>query len=153
MGITDRDMLKGKLEVQGSPSSICWGKPAEFIKALTKVLTVKFPVNTNNDFVVVGHEPPSTDDKGRMWAKLSPSRNWLGWHAFIKGQWRRTYAYHPSQIIWMTGDSDIIPDGFQLVDASAPLHPDVISSLTEQYVPFTAGGTRYRYFAVRFVGY
>jgi len=154
MGLTDVDTLKGKIELETSPSNLCWGKPIDFVKKLTDILTVKFPVSLNNQFTVVGSETPSLDDKGKMWARFTKSRNWLGWHAFIKGQWRRVYEYLPSEIIWTVGDSRSIPDGFQLVEPGVPLPADVIVKITSEYVPITsASPAAFSYFAMRFIGY
>ena len=65
MGLTDTDTLKGKITLATSPTSLCWGKPSEFVKKLTEILTVRFPVSRDNQFTVVGHQTPSLDDKGK----------------------------------------------------------------------------------------
>lgn len=153
MGLTDNDTLQGKIEIATPPIRLCWGKPLEFVKSLTEILTVRFPVNQNNEFTIVGFETPSPDDRGKMWARFTASRNWLGWHAFIKGQWRRVYAYHQSEIIWMVGNSSNIPEGFQLVEPGVPLPVSVITKIVSEYVETSPGSGTFNYFAVRFIGY
>lgn len=151
--ITAVDTLVGEITLENKPREICWGTPDDFLKLLTQVLSVRFPVNLANEFVVVGFQTPSPDDQGRMWARFDASRNWLGWHAFQKGNWRRVYEYRSDEIIWMVGDSRSIPDGFQLVDSGAPLPTATIEHIKSFYLETNPGTGAYRYFAVRFLGY
>ncbi len=152
MAVTDKDTLVGSLEVTTKPYELCWGKPWDFVKQLVNILKVKFPVNQGNQFVVSGFNTPTTDDVGLMWARFDKSRNPLGWYGFVKGQWQKFFTLYGGEIRWIIGDSQAIEPGWQLIDTNtAGIDADVIVKIKSMYVERSAG--RYKYFAVRYVGY
>ena len=154
MAVTDTDSLVGELELVTRPQNLCWGKPLDFVKTLIDIVKVKFPISRGNKFVVVGHETPGTDDVDKQWARFDQNRNPLGWHAFVKGQWRKYYTVVPGEIRWIIGDSDNPPSGWQLVDENiSGLNINIVNKLKAQYVAFEGDPTRFMYFAVRYFGY
>lgn len=152
MATTDFDTLRGRLKLTGRPANLCWGNPLEFIKLLTKLLSVEFPVNMDLKLIVVGHQTPSPDDADKMWAQTDTNGNPLGWFKKIKGQWRKFYTVVPGEVRWVIGNSATPPDGWQTIDESTPgLSPGLVSKIKSQYVSNSTGG--YSYYAVRYIGY
>lgn len=152
MAVTDFDTLVGELEISARPATLCYGRPWDFVSNLVKILTVKFPVNRNNKFIVSGPETPGTDDTDKLWAKFTRNRSPLGWWAFINGNWRRFYTVVPGEIRWIIGDSSDIPEGWVLVSSSTPgADSEVLTQLLSQFVENGSGG--YKYFAIRYIGY
>lgn len=154
MSVVRKDKLEGELILKEQPQGLSWTTPLEFLKVITKYVTPEFPVRGDNDFIVSGRNTPSPDNNDKMWAREDNNRNWLGWHKFIRGKWRRAYEYRSDQVIWMVGNSTNIPEGFQLIDASTPgFSGNVLNQITGQYVETSPGSGVYEYFAVRFIGY
>jgi len=152
MAVTDKDTLLGRLQVTTKPISLCWGKPWDFVKSLVDILSVKFPVNSNNQFIVSGKDTPSPDDAELMWARFDNNRNPLGWFAFVKSNWRKFFTVVNGEVRWVIGDSTSIEDGWQLIDDNTPgVDADIITQIKKQYVLISPG--RYKYFAVRYMGY
>lgn len=152
MAVTDKDTLTGSLQIVSKPFELCWGKPWDFVKQLVNILKVKFPVNQGNQFIVTGWETPSTDDTGLMWARFDKNRNPLGWYAFIKNQWQKFYTTLNGEVRWVIGDSASIESGWVLIDNNtAGIDSDIVAKIMQDYVIITPG--RYKYFAVKYVGY
>jgi hypothetical protein len=153
MSIVEYDKLIGSIELTNEPKDLCWDTPLSFAKALTDMMTISFPVNPNNDFIVIGRDNPSPDDNNKIWYRLDANRNPLGWHLFIKGKWRKVYDYNGDEVIWKTGRSDNVQPPFRLIDASLPgVSGNVLNGILSQYVESGTPGV-YSYFAVRYVGY
>lgn len=151
----NRERILAALAITRIPPDLCWGKPADFIKQLVESLTVTLDIATNTDFVVIGHEVPSEDDKGRLWIRLQRNGSFLGFYLFVNGKWQRVFNRRSDEIIWMYGDSRNIPDGFQLVDDSSPVPTDVKDHIMKQYLVDTSVNSAtpvYRYFALTYVG-
>lgn len=154
MAVTDSDSLSGSLEIVGRPRAIKWSTPLEFIKFLTEIFRVKFPVNPGNKFIVTGPASPSPDDQFSLWAKSDKSGNPQGWWSFVRGQWRRFYTPIPGEIAWVYGDSTKPPDGWQFIDESIPGFPaGFVAQLKRQYYENPVSAGNYIYFAVRYIGY
>lgn len=155
MAIT-REKVLGQIGITRIPPGLCWGNPGEFIKLLVDVLSVNLEVNANNDFVVIGHQVPSEDDKGRLWVRLARNGSFLGFFLFVNGKWQRVENRRNDEIIWLYGDSRQIPAGYRLIDGTNPTIPTEIQErLITQYVVNTgASGAApvYSYFAVQYVG-
>ena len=151
-----RDQTSGKLVLKRIPKDLCWGKPVEFIKSLVEILGVELPSSSNNRFVVVGHEVPESEDKGKLWVRTSRGGVFLGYYFFQDGEWQRIHNFRPDQVVWLFGDSRVIPEGFQLIDTGVGVPSDIIDFLKKKYLVDTANSTPtqtvYRYFAVRYVG-
>lgn len=154
MSIVKYDTLEGKLIIKEKPINLCWTTPLDFFKAIIDYITVSFPIEANNKFVITGRDTPSADDVDKMWARQDANRNFLGWHSYIKGSWKRVYEYRSDEVIWMLGNSSNIPEGFQLLDGNVPgLSTNIVNKLEAQYVETSVGSGVYTYFAVRFIGY
>lgn len=151
-----REKLLGQLIINKIPKDLCWGTPTEFVKSLTKILGVNLFTNPGNDFVVVGHSVPAPEDKGRLWVRLSRSGVFQGFYMFVGGSWQRVHNYRSDEVIWMYGDSRIIPEGFQLIDDDSIVPSDVRDWIVQQYLPDTAASTPgapvYKYFATIYIG-
>lgn len=151
-----REKLLGQLIINRIPKDLCWGTPTEFIKSLTKILGVNLFINPGNDFVVVGHQVPAPEDKGRLWVRLSRSGVFQGFYMFIGGLWKRVHNYRSDEIIWMYGDSRDIPDGFQLINELSIVPSEVRNHVMTQYLTNTAASTPtntvYSYFATIYIG-
>jgi len=141
------DKLTGKMELGKTPSNWCWTTPKAFAEELINSLQFSWPFEDTHKAVIYGDKTPSADDKDKMWARFDNSGNWLGWYAWQKGSWKRVYNYRSDQVIWLYGNSNNIPDGFQLLDGTAAGAPD----LSPQFTANQSGG--YSYYAVRWIGY
>lgn len=136
------------------PDNLCWTTPKEFIEQLTTLLSGVVETGSNEDFMIVGHQEPAVDQRDKVWARFSINRRWLGFYAFLSGAWRKLYHYDSDDIIWKTGNSLSIPDGFELITTStSSLPPDVRNAIVSQYVETSPGSGVYNYFAVLYVGY
>lgn len=154
MGLTDTDGLVGKLEIIDRPRNLQWGKPLDFLKAIVSILRVRFPINRNNDFILKGWETPSTDDIGRLWGKLDQSSNPLGWHAFIKGKWRKFYDFAPGEVRWFIGNSDNPPDGWEpLVTVDTGVSSAIQAKAQSLSLESPIGSGTYIWYPARYVGY
>ena len=152
MAVTDRDSLEGELVVTGQPKSLSWGKPADFIALLVRILRVQFPVNQGVDFIVQGFKTPGVDDRHRMWARRDKNGNPDGWWSFIKGRQRKVYDVAPGEVRWFNGHSSSPPDGWQVITPEAGgMDAAVVASYVSQYV--TDGADGYIKFAARYIGY
>ena len=65
----DREKVNGKLVVNRIPKDLCYGKPADFVQALTQMLGVDVVAGRNNEFTVVGHLVPNPEDKDKLWIR------------------------------------------------------------------------------------
>ena len=152
-----REKVEGELRVDRIPKDLCWGKPEDFVKALTSMLGVTLFTNPGNDFVVVGHQTPANEDKGRLWVRTSRSGVFQGFYLFQGKTWKRIHNRRSDEIIWLTGDSRDIPEGFQLiVPGIGGILSAVVTHLVKQYYVDTAASgptlTVYNYYAVRYIG-
>lgn len=144
-------VVSGSLKTKGIPQDVCFESFAELLKSLEKYVTVEVPRSITN--VTVGDTPPGEDRRDNLWVRFDKSGNYLGNWVFVKGNWQLAYTFAPNQIIWMTGDSRVIPQGFKLVDENNGSVPsDVAQVLQGQYVIATDnfGLPYYRYFAVTY---
>lgn len=147
---TISDVVRGALKLNGLPDRLCFTSWKDFILSLPDLLSVEVPASASN--VIVGNEYPTTDDINKIWYRRDPSGNFIGIYAFQNGQWRLLYNYAPNEIIWMYGNSAVIPEGFVLIEqGDAVIISTVVNALRSQYVPLVGGG--FAYFAVRFAGY
>lgn len=151
-----REKVLADLVIGRIPPDLCWGKPEEFLKAIEEAMDVILQLNSNNDFVVIGHETPSADDKNRLWVRLARNGSFQGFYLFVDGKWQRVFNRRNDEIIWMFGDSRNIPEGFQLIDGTATGIPtDIQQHIIQQYKineDVTGIATVYEYFAVRYLG-
>lgn len=149
------DKVYGQLALTDLPKDLCWSEPAKFIKDLTKYLGVEIDVNSNVDFVVVGPQVPSEDDKARLWIKTYENGTFAGFYAFEGGSWTRVFNYRPDEIHWFHGDSRSIPAGFQLIDENTgTINSEVRAHIMSQYFRDLSVTTSnvYTYFACIYVG-
>lgn len=136
------------------PNELCWETPQKFIPKLTEILSGIIESATNEDFIVVGTDTPSPSQQDKIWARFGSNRRWLGFYAFIKGSWRKLYDYNTDDIIWKTGDSRNIEEGFILIDSNTNIiKQSVRDFIISQYVETSIGSGIYNYFAIIFVGY
>lgn len=156
MPLTEK--VSARLILKDVPPGVCWGKPEDFIKLLTSALGVELAVSRLTDFVIIGHQTPTADDKGRLWIRLSKAGLFQGFFLFQRGKWRRIHNYRNDEIIWMVGDSRDIPDGFELINGTvAGIPTDVQNFILTKYLANSAASTPtqtvYSYFAVRYTGF
>ena len=75
---------------------------------------------------------------------------------FQAGEWQRIHNYRSDEVIWVFGDSRVIPEGFQLIDNNAGIPSDVIDFLMKQYLkdPIASTPTQdvFKYYAIRYIG-
>ena len=146
----------GKLILNDVPSNLCWDTPEKFLKQLTKYFNVDLDINSNVDFVVVGSEVPSEDDKARLWVRLFNNGTFAGFYKFEGGKWREIQTHRQDEIIWFVGDSRNIPDGYMLVDESnGMLTTDNIKHIMSFYNRDTTSDSEtpvYTYFACTYTG-
>lgn len=151
-----QDQLKGSLEIKRLPADLCYGTPPEFVKKLIEILEPNILVNAGNDFVVVGHATPAPEDKGKLWIRTTRSGIFQGFFFYQDSAWQRVHNYRPDEVIWMYGDSRVIPEGFQLIAPGANIGADIIEFIMKQYLKDQAATTPtvtvYSYFAVRYLG-
>lgn len=151
------DKAYGQLVVQDLPQDLCYKTPAKFIKDLTKYLTVELAVNSNVDFVVIGPQVPSEDDKSRLWIKLYANGTFAGLYLFEGGSWTQVQNRRVDEIVWFHGDSRSIPEGYQLIDNDAgTINSTVRDHIMSFYLRDTEVSTTttpvYTYFACIYIG-
>lgn len=136
------------------PEELCWETPQKFIPKLTQILSGTIESATNEDFIIVSTSTPEPSQTNKIWARFATNRRWVGFYAYIKGEWRKLYPYDTDDIIWKTGDSRNIPDGFKLIDSNTSvIKESVRNAIISQYVETSVGSGIYNYFAVIYVGY
>ncbi len=151
-----RERIDAVLKILRIPPDLCWGRPDDFVKLLTEILTVELSTSPNNEFVIVGHQTPGEDDKGKLWIKLQINGSFQGFFFFQNGLWERIHNYRNDEVIWMQGDSRVIPKGFELIDgALGGIPTDVQQHILTFYLENTTvvGSTVFKYFAVRYIGF
>lgn len=145
-----RETIRGALQIDGPIDRDCFSSWQDFIAAIPRLISVEIPSDVGG--VVVQQATPSEDDRQKLWLRLDNSGGFVGLFIFAKGKWQPYYAFVAGQIIWMTGNSASVPDGFSLVTKDvAGIPSTVVNALMSQYVPNGLGG--YSYFAAIFVGY
>lgn len=146
----------GKLILNDVPSNLCWDTPEKFLKQLTKYFNVDLDINSNVDFVVVGSEVPSEDDKARLWIKLYNNGTFAGFYKFENGKWTEISTHRPDEVVWFVGDSRNIPDGYILIDESnGTMTSSNIRHIMDMYNRDTTVETDtpvYTYFACTYIG-
>lgn len=145
----------GKLIVKDIPSNVCWESPDKFLKKITDFYRVDLDINSNVDFVVVGSETPSEDDKSRLWIKTYNNGYFAGLYKFEGGKWREISLHRPDEVVWFYGDSRNIPEGFKLIDEdNGYITSDNIKHIMSFYNRDTSivGSTVYTYFACTYIG-
>lgn len=151
-----RERVDAILKILRIPPDLCWTTPEEFIKLLTKILTVEINTAANNEFVIVGHQAPGEDEKGKLWVRLAINGSFIGFYFFENGLWERIHNFRIDHVVWMHGDSRQIPKGFQLIDTGiAGITTDVVDHIKTFYLVNTAvvSPTVFKYFAVRYIGF
>lgn len=146
----------GKLQLKDIPNNVCWDTPEKFLKQLEQYFGVTLDINSNVDFVVVGSEVPSEDDKGRLWVKLHNNGTFDGFYHFEGGKWTAIQNRRQDEVVWFYGDSRSIPDGYRLIDMdNGLLTTDVIKHIMSMYNQDLNAGTEtpvYTYFACTYIG-
>lgn len=149
------DKVFGQLVMEGVPNDLCWKTPSKFIKDLTNYLSVELDVNSNVDFVVIGPQTPSEDDKGRLWIKQFSNGTFAGFYLFEGGKWTKVSNKRQDEIVWFHGDSRSIPTGYKLIDDNVgTINSEVrkhIMSMYHQDLSVTSS-TVYDYFACIYIG-
>ena len=154
MSVT-RDNVRGTLQIDRIPPNLCWGKPADFIQQLVRIVSIELGIPPSTDFVVTGHQTPTEDDKNRVWIRLDRNRNFLGFYMFISGAWRRVFNRPINEVIWYWGDSREIPPGFALIDGTAPAMPADVQAHVQTFYHRNSSITSitvWDYFAVLYTG-
>lgn len=146
----------GKLTLKDIPNDICWESPEKFLKQLERYFGVDLDVNSNVDFVVVGSEVPSEDDKSRLWIKLYNNGTFDGFYKFEGGRWVAIQNRRQDEIVWFHGDSRNIPEGYKLIDLdNGMLTTDNIRHIMSFYnrdLTVTTESPVYTYFACTYLG-
>lgn len=149
------DKAFGKLVLADLPSDVCWTTPEKFIEQLTHYLSVELDPTSLADFVLIGPQTPSEDDKNRLWIRLYSNGTFAGFYHFEGGKWTRISNHRPDEIVWFHGDSRSIPEGYRLIDGSLGT---MTSSVREHIMSFyhqdlsVENSTVYDYFACIYVG-
>lgn len=150
MSVVIQDVVRGALKVDNLPDRACFTSFEELLQALPTFLSVEVPTSVSG--TLVSREPPSEDDRDKIWYRRNSSGAFVGTYAFQNGQWRPLYQFAPGQIIWMYGNSARVPEGFVLIqEGDTMLLSSVVNALKSTYISDGAGG--YSYFAVRYVGF
>lgn len=145
-----QDVVQGAVKLVGLPDRARFTSFRDFLEQLPQMLSVELPRGISG--VIVSAQAPTEDDRNRVWIRRDTSGSFLGIYTFQDGKWKKLYNFVDGQIVWITGDSDILPDDFVLVDTGDATIPSyVVNALKAQYVP-KATGSGYAYFAVRFSG-
>lgn len=146
----------GKLELKDIPNDICWDTPEKFLKQMERYFGITLDVNSNVDFVVVGAEVPSEDDKGRLWVKLYNNGTFDGFYKFEGGKWVNIQNRRQDEVVWFYGDSRSIPPGYLLIDENnGLLSTSNIKHIMSFYNQDMNSGTEspvYTYFACTYIG-
>lgn len=154
--MTKTDKVYGKVILNDTPSNVCWETPAKFISSLQKYLGVELDLNSNVDFVVIGSQVPSEDDKGRLWIKLYANGTFAGFYLFENGSWVQIQNRRYDEIVWFSGDSRSIPEGYQLIDSNSGVVTSAVRNhIMSMYLQDFSAGTAspvYTYFACTYIG-
>lgn len=146
----------GKLLLTDVPNNLCWSTPDKFLKQLRDFFRVELDVNSDVDFVVIGSQVPSEDDKGRLWVRLYNDGSFAGFYHFESGKWVAIQNRRPDEVVWFYGDSRNIPTGYQLIDESnGLLTTDNIKFIMSKYNRDLTSDSEtpvYTYFACTYVG-
>ena len=158
MATTTKEKVFGQLLINQIPKNLCWETPEKFIENLVSILGVGLNINENNDFVVIGHQAPGEDDKGKLWVRTATSGIFLGFYIFENGSWVKVQNRRADEVVWFYGDSRDIPDGFKLIQPGIGGIPsDDVAHIVSKYNVNIAAteasvGTVYSYFACVYVG-
>lgn len=151
-----RQKVSAKLKILSIPTNACFTTVSELLKLIEKTFTVDLSVGKNNDFVVTGSEPPTADDKNRLWVRKLNQGSFAGFYIFVGGAWNRIFNRRSDEIIWMYGDSRKVPEGFVLISENTGAVPSEIRDhLIQQYLVDTSvdeASPVYKYFAVQYIG-
>lgn len=149
--MTITDYVSGRLQVVGLPDGQCFTTWQDFINAIPSLFGVEVPRTVTN--VSIGATQPPESEKDNLWVRIDGSGNFLGFYVFTAGAWRKAYQYTQNDVLWQWGRSDVLEDGFRLIDQNSNLPSTVIQSLMLQYVVDPINPGVFNYFAVQFVGY
>lgn len=153
MSIVIQDVVRGAIKVDSLPDRACFNSFEEFIQALPNYLSVEVPTKISG--VLVSREPPSEDDRDKIWFRRNSSGAYAGIYAFQNGKWQRLFQFVQDgalEIIWVYGNSNQIPDGFVLIqDGDTQILSTVVHAIMGHYVPIVGGG--FSYFAMRYIGF
>lgn len=150
-------MLEGKLYLKEDVTDLCFTSAPTFIKTLMKVFGLQFPVSNNENFVIYGFQVPNEDQKDKLWIRTDRAGHFQGYFLFIEGRWQRIYDHSIQDVVWKSGDSQVLEEGFQLIDGTVASIPvDVQTHIMSYYhidaAQSTPLNTVYDYFAVIYLG-
>lgn len=137
----------GTVKVRNFPEEFCFETFEQFLAALQELLVVEIPASVTN--VIVSNLEPSSSQRSSVWFRYDNAGSFIGIYLFTDGEWIQVLP-PPNQVVWMFGDSDNLPAGFQLVDSSNPnfTGPELTHLQAFFYPP---GATPpYTYFAVTY---
>ena len=151
-----REKISAQLRILKIPADACFTTVADLFQMIQENFSVDLSAGVNNDFVVIGHQVPGEDDKGKLWVRKQRNGSFQGFYLFVDKAWQRIFNRRNDEVIWMHGDSREIPDGYQLIDATIGGIPsDVVDHIISQYLrdtTVTGPISVYKYFAVRYTG-
>lgn len=144
------DVISGAIKLSGLMEGKCFTSWQEFVQALPSMLTIEVPSSISN--VTVGNIQPAADELDHLWIRKDSSGSFVGLYVFSLGKWRQVYPVD-GEVIWMNGDSRLIPDGYVLIDTgTSGFTQDVINHIKNMY-KLDNTGVYYVYFAVTYVGF
>ena len=149
------DKAFGKLVLANIPTDICWTTPEQFLELLTQYISVEVDPTSLADFILIGPQTPSEDDKNRLWVRLHSNGTFAGFYHWENDKWTQVFNKRRDEIVWFHGDSRSIPKGFRLIDGSLGT---MNSSVREHIMSFyhqdqsVENSKVYDYFACIYIG-
>jgi len=136
----------GQLILKALPELECFTNFTDFLKALPGLYAVEIPASVTN--VIVGPAQPSSSQTSSIWVRVNNAGTFLGIYVFSDGNWIQVVPA-PNQIIWMYGDSSVVPDGYKTTDAASGDEISVALALALKALWITGNvGPNYEYFSV-----
>ena len=111
-----QSIIKGAIKVQGVPESACFQNFAQLLNALGTYLSVEI-ANQAFSNVVISVAQPGQADRDKMWVRLNPAGQFIGFYFYFNNIWNQVYPV-PGEIFWLIGDSANPPAGFAFFDNS-----------------------------------
>jgi hypothetical protein len=149
MSTEDVDVTLANLRSVGLADDFCFSSTSELLKAIEQNFKAVIPNTITN--VIVSNAQPQSTERNSVWFRLSNSGTFTGIYMFTGTTWAQVIPA-PNQVIWMYGDSNNVPVGFQLVDSNNPNFTIAqVNHIKSFYYP--AGAGPYSYFAVTFSGF
>lgn len=151
MPVLKQDMLKGAVKLNGLADRECFTSWKDFLSRLPDLLSIEVPQGIGG--VISSHQPPSEDDRDKLWVRRDTNGNFLGLYTFQDGNWQPFFDMAVGEVRWLVGDSANPPAGFVFIDEGDAVIPsNVVASLKAQYVPNSLG-PGFSFYAVRFEGF